>query len=730
MSTKHTLVKNYEQLDELCDEIRQASTVALDLETEHFNHLKDRVVGVAVSTTVGDASYIPLVHPDPGLLPTVEVAERLKPLIQDEDKTYIFHNAKFDTRFFKNQLDIEIPPASVEDTLLEVFCAGELHESLGLKNLVQKLFKHDMVKFEDLFPKGTKDKNPGLLRADLVGPYACEDADYTLRLHQLYYDKVRTSNIYKLERRLWPVVQEIEDTGFLVDQEYLSQATAELNAALQRLELAIYAQVDAAMGYPVNFKISSTKDLSQVLYELLGLPVLVRTPKGAPATNKMALTKLKERGYTLAGMLLDHGSIQSLATNLGETLPSQTWDDGKIHTSYNQAGASTGRFGSSGPNTQNIAKTKKWQLTDAEGVKFTLEVSPRKAFLPDKGHYLVELDFGQIEFVCMAYLAGEEQVVEAYLRGLDIHQNTASLMYGIPYEEVTTKGSGNQRDLAKMFNYLIIYGGSAYGLSMRSDLTEEAAEQGMQRVMQAYPKFAKFMNDIKDQSKITKSVATYFGRKQMIPEFFDTNPRARSKAERVGVNRIVQGTAADIQKMGLIRGLRVRDEVFASGRIENFRQKDYVKMVAQTHDSQTWSIYMDIRPQDILPALMEAMSPPIPSFPRILVDAKIGLNWGDMVNYDEGREYRWDDLTEMVVTKKEEVRKAQINISLADVPEIERAKALMDLTSLAVMFEGDLLIVVLEDAGMGERTFTIGLTYEDFKSIVDTRVPRAKMTGR
>ena len=749
MQTKGIIVRTPTEFRELCKAIEMSSTVALDLETESLDPHTAKIVGLAVSTVAGQAYYVPVVHPEPDLPPRDEVIKGLKPLLEDPNRTYVFHNAKFDTRFFEYDWGIYIPYSQIEDTMLEAFCAAENRRQFGLKPLVQSNFGHTMVEFKELFPKGCKHKNPGLLLSSVVGPYACEDADYTLRLHEHYFDRVRTSFIYKLERQLWPVVQGIEDAGFAVDADYFAAKAQELSGEVGKVEASIYEQINAMAGRDISFDLSSNTQLSQVLYDVLNLPVLARTKTDNPSTDKNALSKLKERGYAVAGDILTFRSMNSSITTLQKTYPGYI-REGRIHTDYNQTGATTGRFGSSKPNIQNVSKGKSWYISEddedeggEEDALHEVSVAPREGFLPDAGHYLVELDFGQIEFVCMAFMSGEESLIDAYIRGLDIHRATASLVRGIPYDQVTDK----QRNEAKMYNYLIIYGGSAYGLSKRSDLTEAEAEEGIAATFRRYPRIKTYMDQVVESSRITKSVTTYFGRKQIIPEFFQAGPRMKAKAERSGVNRIMQGTAADIQKMGLIRTCGAVADALKGNTIPNFTDKSQVKMVAQTHDSQTWTVDKRIKPQDILPMLMDAMSPVFTNFPRIGVDAKVGLSWGKMSDYNEDMNYdeHWDELAEsmrkeyveikadLVKETKDDNTLPVIEVSFINVPADDHLECRADLVTLATVFEGGNCVVDIQDCNtFGEEglltRFVTALEPDVVVSMVQARVPDAVIT--
>ena len=727
----YALVGNIEDLKRTIDLVSKYDTVALDLETTGLSYLDDSIVGIALSVREAQAIYISLGHWDSGLKSQFdEVIQLLKPYFEDPNRTYVFHNAKFDTRFFRN-VGIDIPEESVDDTLLEIFCSGELRQTgYGLKALAKDFYNHRMVEFTELFPKGTKVFNAGKLSDRLVGPYACEDADYTLRLHERYINKVRNAFIYKLEKRLWPTVRYIEDNGFCVDQTYWQQNAVMLEKLLLKVEDMIHETVLRQVGMVVPFNIASLPDLRRVLYDYLGLPILEKTKTGLASCDALTMEKLAKQGYPIAELIMHYNSIQTAIASMKDTLPGDVWSDGKIHTSYLQHGATTGRFSSAGPNIQNIAKDTSWEITSPDGETTKYTVSPRMAFIPDPDHYLVEMDFGQIEFVCMAAFSDENEIAQAYTDGLDIHQATASMVHNVPYETVDE----DLRDKAKMYNYLIIYSGTAVGLSRRSDMTVEEADEGIKAFFRRYPNIENKMKEVQNSSKVTKSVATMFGRKQMIPEFFQKSKNARSRADRVGVNRIIQGTAADIQKLGLIGTHKMIVRAVEEQSIPGLRTMDDAKLVAQTHDSQTWTINQRIRPQDILPKLMDAMSPHTDSFgiPRINVDSKVGLNWAKLKKYKPETEYNWDTFydddgeEEVLKEEKEENRLEGINVDISGV--YDAAQALMDISSLADIFgttATDVNIITKE----GNKGMRISMPFENFELAIKAKYADAVITA-
>ena len=627
----YTIVTTPDDLEEVIDQINKADLIALDLETSGFDPKINYIVGISLSVREAQSYYIPVGHRIGEQLEADYVWQKLKQPLEEVTRVAIF-NAKFDTKFLE-VVDIDIPWASIDDPMLELFSAGENALRYNLKDSVQRIYNHSMVKFNELFPRGTATKNIGNLRVDVVAPYACEDADFTRRLDTRTYGRVGQSFIYKLERQLWPYVRRIEEAGLLVDLDFVEKVATNIGREAEILEESIYDQVDTILGQKTSFKLSSPKDLAEILFNQMGLPILTKTDSGKPATSELALSALKDK-YPVVSNILALRSMKANVKILSETLMRFVREDGRVHTQYNQAGASSGRFASSEPNMQNQAKVKSWKITNTDGSSRDVVIYPRDAFIAGPENYLIELDFKAIEFLIMAAEAGEDSIVRAYEQGIDSHINTASAVLAKPLEAVTKE----ERQQAKVWNYLIIYGGSGYRLSKETGQDEAKSQADIDRFYQTYPKLLQYANQVKDKARITRKVSTHFGRWQVVPEYFMSGARSASKAERASVNRIIQGTAADIHKMGIVRAFKRLDREYT------FEQ---AHMVAQTHDSQTWEVHQSIPPSEIIPIIKEAMSPVIPNYPRVAVDAQVGIAWGSMEDYDEDATYDWDRMRDV-----------------------------------------------------------------------------------
>jgi DNA polymerase I-like protein with 3'-5' exonuclease and polymerase domains len=509
--------------------------------------------------------------------------------------------------------------------------------------------------------------------------------------------------------------------------EFLTESAKYLEAAANELEEIIYQQASNALGYEVVFKINSPKDLSDILYNKMNMPVLLKTETGRPATSELALSKLKDR-YPIVSNILTLRSLRSTVSTLSQTLPKFVRPDGRIHTNYNQTGATSGRFASSEPNMQNQAKKKIWSVTDVAGLNKTIEFIPRDVFVAEPGYYLMELDFKQIEFLVMAAEAGEESIVRAYEQGLDAHANTASLVLRKPFEQITKE----ERNKAKTWNYLIIYGGSGFRLAQETGESEEKSQADINRFYQTFPRLQRYSQRIQDKARLTHKVCTHFGRWQVVPEYSMPGNRAASKADRAAVNRIIQGTAADIQKMGIVRANKKMAGVYPEG---------YIRMVAQTHDSQTWEVHQSISPHELVPLLSDAMSPPTPNYPRVQVDAQIGLTWGSVEDYDPTIDYdakfasmknyikdRLSSLGEAIKPAESSYREmAEMILVVKNVDY--SSDVLEDFSNLFDAFQGDKKVKVIFN-DKSDTDASISLDLASLKDILRIRFPLAEVSER
>ena len=637
---------------EWCEKYKNSPVLSLDLETSGLDFNTDKIVGYALSCQEKTGIYIPVGH--------TKVKDNVKhdqvlPLVAelvDSVDLVVIYNAKFDTRFLQ-KYGLDIPTDKVKDVWLQVFVVGEPYAAFnlgsGLKDQVKYYYNHQMTEFSDLFPVKRKIKNCATLPALTVGEYAIEDADYTLRLHNKIYPQVVNKIYYQLEEQLWPIAREIERNGFKANIDHFYSEATKLRARQKELSKEIAGMFKAAgIRHPVN--IDSPAVLSDVLYsqDKMAIPVQVKTKKGEASTDKKALTMLKDE-YPIADKILDYRALSKAISSLEKTLPgSVDPESGRIYTEYNQIGATTGRFSSSGPNLQNVAKG-----ATLAGV----EVITRDGFIAEDGYYLMELDYKQIEMICLAYVAKEKKILDTYYSEEgDLHSLTASYVYGGDPSEVTKK----QRNNAKMFNYLIVYGGTGYGMAQRSELSLEEADRVVELLKKAYPGIQIYDEKLRAQvvkgegNKLNQRgyVKSWLGRKMFLPSVvrkLNTNSNAYVENDlRSAVNRYCQGSAAEIQKIGLIKTYKAAIRHFG----------DSVKMVAQTHDSQTWEIPKSIPPDEAFNILATTMEVDLMNWspkykhPIIKVDCQVGLSWGALVDYTPGITY--EDLLEHSESKSEE----------------------------------------------------------------------------
>lgn len=618
----YRIIETEEELGWAISNLTRASTIALDLETSGFDWRKDYVVGWAFSWQPRQGIYIPVAHSTGVQLPHDFVADALRPVLEGDRVTAI-HNAKFDTRFVR-ALGITMPYDQIHDTLLEAFAAADGYQRFGLKELTQAIWKIRQIGFDELFPKRTKNKNIADVMIDLAGEYACEDADFCLRLHEMFFPRVEQKFIYQLESKLWPVVQRIEEVGVKVDEEYVERAADYLEREAEKVAHIVYDQVEAATGQRIEFNLRSSDQLGEVLFDVMKIPARRKTKTGKWVTDAVTFELLKDE-WPVCANVLTYRSMRSNAQTLRKMKSAHMNPlTGRIHTQYGQAGATSGRFSSNSPNLQNVSKVKEWEVVRPDGSTYTVKVSPRMALVAGDGYYLLELDFASIEFIVMAALAGQEDIVEFYLGGGDVHKLTASQIYHIPVEEVTPE----HRRRAKTYGYLILYGGSAAGLSDRTGGSEEEAAAEIAQFYRSYPNTLRWSRREKQRARSTHRVTTFFGRDQLVPEYKMPGRSAANKAERASVNRIVQGTAADYHKIGLIRTAKVGKEL---------REKGFnAECVLQTHDSQTWLLPRTLHPDVAVPMLAEAMAVDVSGLPRMRVDAEVGTSWYPLAAYEEG----------------------------------------------------------------------------------------------
>ena len=589
-------VQEWTDLDRWLDKIQQAELVALDTETTSLDPMRARLVGISLSTEPGVACYIPVGHrgPDrPTQLPKNEVLERLRPWLENPNAPKLLHNAKYDAHVLLNEG--VVMAGITEDTMLQAYVL-ESHRRVNLQELSERWLGRIGTTYEELCGKGAKQIGFDELDLEKASWYASEDADFTLQLHQVLRPKVALDAgldcIYRLEVRASAVLTTIERNGVSIDADLLAAQSNELGKQL----LAIENQAYELAGQPFN--LNSPKQLGEILFQHMGLPVVRKTASGAPSTDEEVLTQLA-RDFPLPKLLLDYRGLAKLKSTYTDKLPKMIDPaTGRVHTAYAQAAVVTGRLASSDPNLQNIP------VRTAEGRRV------RAAFISERGQ-IISADYSQIELRIMAHVSGDENLQRAFAEGLDIHRATASEVFGTSLAEV----SSEQRRAAKAINFGLIYGMGVFGLANNLGITRDAAKSYIDRYFARYPGVADYMEQTKRMARELGYVETVFGRRLWLPELKGAKGPRVAAAERAAINAPMQGTAADLIKMAMIA---VQEWLDASGM--------QTLMVMQVHDE----LVLDAPTAEIdavvqaLPGLMcnvATLSVPL------MAEVGVGPNW-------------------------------------------------------------------------------------------------------
>ncbi len=590
-------VLDWAQFDAWLARLDTATLTALDTETDSLDPMQARLIGLSFSVSPGQAAYLPLAHAYPGVpaqLPAAEVLARLRPWLENPDKPKLGQNAKYDRHVLQNA-GIAVQ-GYVHDTLLQSYVL-EAHKPHSLDSLISRhLGRDDTLSYEQVCGKGAKAIGFDQVALDIATRYSGEDADFTLQVHHKLWPQVQAdaglARIYALEMEVSAILQRIERTGVLVDGNLLRAQSTELGLKMQALEQQAYALAEGP------FNLGSPKQIGEVLFERLQLPVQKKTASGAPSTDEEVLEKLAE-DYPLPRVILDHRSLSKLRSTYTEKLP-QMIDPvtGRVHTNYAQAVAVTGRLASSDPNLQNIP------VRTAEGRRI------REAFIAPKGWLIASSDYSQIELRIMAHLSQDAGLLAAFAAGEDIHRATAAEIFGVAPPDV----SSDQRRMAKVINFGLIYGMSAFGLARNLSLERGAAQLYIDRYFARYPGVAAYMERTRRLAADQGYVETVFGRRLWLPDIHASGPR-RAGAERAAINAPMQGTAADLIKMAMVavdRALR------AEGR--------RTRMIMQVHDELVFEVPEDETHwvREHIPRLMAGVAQlDVP----LLAELGMGANW-------------------------------------------------------------------------------------------------------
>jgi DNA-directed DNA polymerase len=619
--SKYETVTTEAQLAKWIKKIQAEKLVAVDTETNALDVMSAELVGISFGLASGEACYIPLTHKEEvseqagqgdlfvestatlgyklvkNQLDLTACLAQLKPILEDEQIKKIGQNIKYDLTVFANH-GIEVQGVSF-DTMLESYTQNSTGRH-NMDDLAERYLGHKTIAFEEVAGKGKNQLTFDKIALDVASEYAAEDADVTMKLHQTLFPELeKTPTLLKLfneiEMPLVRVLSHIERNGVLIDPQKLLAQSQEIEQRLAEVE----AEVHQAAGQ--EFNLASTKQLQEILFEKLGLPVKKKTPKGAPSTNEEVLDELAQEGHIVPKLLMEHRGLSKLKSTYTDKLPQMiNPKTGRVHTSYHQAVTATGRLSSSDPNLQNIP------IRNEEGRRI------RQAFIAREGYKIVAADYSQIELRIMAHLANDAGMQKAFAEGKDIHRSTAAEIFGVSLEEVTNE----QRRNAKAINFGLIYGMSEFGLSNQLGISRQEARSYMDAYFNRYPNVLQFMTDIKTKAAEQGYVETLLGRRLYLPEIKSSNAMRRKAAERVAINAPMQGTAADIIKVAMIG---IDKMIFGD---EN------IKMIMQVHDELVFEVKaekVDHYSQLIKAEMEKAIKLHVP----LIADVGVGDNWDE-----------------------------------------------------------------------------------------------------
>ncbi len=542
LASPATLERRYEtiyewaHLERWLARLREAKLFALDTETTSLDYMRAEIVGVSLCIEPGEAAYVPLRHDyagAPAQLDRDRVLAALRPILEDPERPKLGHHLKYDAHVLANH-GIELRGMRY-DSMLESYVWNSVATRHDMDTAAARYLGLTTIKFEDVAGRGAKQLTFNQVPVERAAEYSAEDADVTMRLHEALWPQIRSvpalETLYEeLEQPLVPVLMRMERRGVLIDREKLRVQSSEITVRLREL----VAEAQRVAGCELN--IDSPKQLQQVLFEKLGLPVLRRTPTGQPSTAEDVLEELAA-SFPLPRIVLDYRTLAKLKSTYTDRLPEQINElTGRVHTSYHQAVAQTGRLSSSDPNLQNIP------IRTAEGRRI------RQAFVAPPGSLLLAADYSQIELRIMAHLSGDEGLLSAFAHDLDVHRATAAEIFNVPPEAV----SGDQRRLAKTINFGLIYGMSPFGLARQLGIERSAAQQYVERYFARYPGVKRFMDETRIRARETGYVETVYGRRLYLPDIRSSNRSLQQYAERSAINAPMQGTAADIIKRAMI----------------------------------------------------------------------------------------------------------------------------------------------------------------------------------
>lgn len=594
-------VLTWSAFDEWYKRITSADLIAVDTETTSLDYMRAEIVGISLSVEPNHAAYIPVGHDYPGApeqLPRDEVLAKLKDFLENPKHKKVGHHLKYDAHVLA-RYDIHLRGMAF-DSMLESYVLNSVATRHDMDSTARHYLGLETIHYEDVAGKGAKQLTFNQVDLETAAPYAAEDADITLKLHQHLWQSLNEipplKRVYEeIEQPLVPILLEMEETGVLIDNKMLKKQSQELAKKM----LALESDAHKLAGGPFN--LGSPKQLQQILFEQLELPVIRKTPKGQPSTAEDVLAELAH-DYDLPRVIIDYRSVSKLKSTYTDKLPLQiSPSTGRVHTSYHQAVAATGRLSSTDPNLQNIP------IRTPEGRRI------RQAFIPAKSYVLLAADYSQIELRIMAHLSADKGLRKAFADGQDVHRATAAEVFEAALDDVTA----DQRRSAKAINFGLMYGMSAFGLAKQLDISRGEAQQYVDMYFDRYPGVKAYMDGIREQAREQGFVETVFGRRLYLPEINARNAPRRQYAERSAINAPMQGTAADIIKRAMIR---VQDWLQSSG--------SDARMIMQVHDELVFEVAeksVDAVRDSVIELMCSAADLSVP----LAVDAGVGVNWDE-----------------------------------------------------------------------------------------------------
>ena len=620
--TAYDCVNSPELFTKWLIKLQMAQLVAVDTETDNLDAMQANLVGISFGLENGEACYIPLTHKGkiaqptqvdlfgeseaeldeieallPNQLNKADCLAQLKPILENPNIRKIGQNIKYDlTIFARNGIELQ---GVTFDTMLQSYTLDSTGRH-NMDDLAERYLGHQTIPFEELAGKGKNQLTFDQIELDKATEYAGEDAEITMKLHQLLWSELqKPPELVKLfeqiEMPLVSVLSCVEPNGVLIDPAKLLVHSVEIEQRLKELETLVHQEAGEVFSH------ASTKQLQEILFNKLGLPILKKTPKGAPSTNEEVLEELAQMGHQVPVLLMEHRGLSKLKSTYTDKLPQMiNAQTGRVHTSYHQAVTATGRLSSSDPNLQNIP------IRNEQGRRI------RQAFIARDGYVILAADYSQIELRIMAHLANDANMIKAFAEGKDIHRSTAAEIFGVPLEAVTSE----QRRSAKAINFGLIYGMSEFGLANQLGISRTDAKKYMELYFQRYPAVQQFMLDIREKAAEKGYVETLFGRRLYLPEINSSNQMRRKAAERVAINAPMQGTAADIIKVAMI------------GIDQAVRNCEDIAMIMQVHDELVFEVKAD-RVEHYTQLIKAEMEKAIELKVPLIAEVGVGSNWDE-----------------------------------------------------------------------------------------------------